>query len=77
VPFTRHEVGPTEPASGRGRSAHPVDRYRRVTCRRCYVEAGDVVAECVEQVALGVAYVVVSQSGELPAVGGIACQGLG
>ena len=28
--------GSTGPGSGRGRFAHPVDRYRRVTYRRCY-----------------------------------------
>jgi hypothetical protein len=40
-PFSpRHEVGPTERGSGRGRVAHPVDRYRRVTWCRCYVDPG-------------------------------------
>ena len=37
VPFApTHGRGPTESGSGRGRSAHPVDRYRRVTCLRRY-----------------------------------------
>ncbi len=76
MPFTRPKVGPDRAGKWRGRSTHSVHRYRRVTYRRCYVEAGAVVAECVEQVAQGVAYVVVPQPGELPPVGVIASQGL-
>ena len=76
MPFARHEIRADRARKRKGRSTHSVHRYRRVTYRRCYVEAGAVVAECVEQVAQGVAYVVVPQPGELPPVGVIASQGL-
>jgi hypothetical protein len=52
-PFTRLAVGSTESGSGRGGFAYPVDRYRRVTCRRCYERAGLVPTRAVMTVRVG------------------------